>query len=177
MLGRHGVQGEFQWWGRHELRDAAVILVLRADLNIGAERRRDLVAHELFECLAGRPPDHLADRMAVVDRVITGRSSGWPPRCLTREMAGRLLPVIDVLDGKRWFPAGNTRRVRQEMAHLDVCLPLSANSGQYFATGAKASTKPRSIAINAARAVSVFVQEKKLTIVFRPHGTVLARSA
>ena len=31
------------------------------------------------------------------------------------------------------------------------CLPFSANSGQYLATGAKASTRPRSIAINAAR--------------------------
>ena len=57
------------------------------------------------------------------------------------------------------------------------CLPFSANSGQYLATGAKASTRPRSIAINAASAVSVFVQEKKLTIVFSPHGMVFARSA
>ncbi len=57
------------------------------------------------------------------------------------------------------------------------CLPFSANSGQYFATGAKASTKPRSMAINAASAVSVLVQEKKLTIVSSPHATVFARSA
>src|SRR4051794_16617579 len=57
------------------------------------------------------------------------------------------------------------------------CLPFSANSGQYFATGAKASMAPRSIAINAANAVSVFVHEKKFTMVSCPHGTVFARSA
>ena len=45
------------------------------------------------------------------------------------------------------------------------CLPFWANSGQYLATGANASIWPRSIAINAASAVSVFVQEKKLTMV------------
>ena len=57
------------------------------------------------------------------------------------------------------------------------CLPFWANSGQYFATGAKASIAPLSISINAASAVRALVQEKKLTIVFSVQATVFARSA
>ena len=52
------------------------------------------------------------------------------------------------------------------------CLPLAANSGQYFATGANGSSRPRSISISAASAVTFLVLEKTLTIVFSDHSRV-----
>jgi hypothetical protein len=63
MVRRHGVQGNIQWWRWNQLRDAAVVLVSCADLDVGAERLRDLVTDELLERLTGSPPDHLADQV------------------------------------------------------------------------------------------------------------------
>ena len=53
-----------------------VVLVPRADLDVGTERFRDLVADELLERLTGGTPDHLADQVTVVDHVIAGGRPG-----------------------------------------------------------------------------------------------------
>ena len=45
------------------------------------------------------------------------------------------------------------------------CLPLAANSGQYFATGASTSSSPRSTSISAARLVTVLVEDQTLVMV------------
>ena len=56
------------------------------------------------------------------------------------------------------------------------CLPLAANSGQYFATGWSTSSSPRSTSISAARLVTVLVEDQTLVIVCSSHGVVLAWS-
>ena len=79
---------------------------------------------------------------------------------------------------ERDLPAGHARGVRQQVADLDVLLAvLRRTPASTTTTGAKASMAPRSIATRPASAVSVLVHEKKLTIVFSPHGIVFARSA
>jgi hypothetical protein len=61
---------------------------VEADLGIGFQRHRDLVAHELLEGLAGGTPDHLTDQMSVVDGVVAGRRSRRPPRFLACQVLG-----------------------------------------------------------------------------------------
>ena len=56
------------------------------------------------------------------------------------------------------------------------CLPLAANSGQYFATGWSTSSSPRSTSISAARLVTVLVEDQTLVMVCSSHGVVLASS-
>ena len=67
--------------------------------------------------------------MPVVDRVIAGGRPGWPPRRLSREMAGRPLPVIYVLDTERWLPSRYARCVRKQVAHLDVLFAVVGEFG------------------------------------------------
>ena len=53
-------------------------------------------------------------------------------------------------------------------------LPASANSGQYVATGASTSTRPRLASTSSDRHDIVFVVENTLMIVSSSHGTVPA---
>ena len=63
------------------------------------------------------------------------------------------------------------------MAHLDVLLPLAANSGQYTATGVLKSSSPRSTSMSAVRLVTVLVLDHTLTMVSSAHCLVCAASA
>src|SRR4051812_43091873 len=56
-------------------------------------------------------------------------------------------------------------------------LPLAANSGQYFATGAYTSNSPRSASTRAASDVMVFVVDHTLVIVCSDHGSARPSSA
>src|SRR6185437_414754 len=56
-------------------------------------------------------------------------------------------------------------------------LPFAANSGQYAATGASRSTRPRSASMSTARLVTVLVVDQTFTIVSRSQGRVRASSA
>ena len=53
----------------------------------------------------GDAPDHLADEVTLVQRVIAGRRARLPPRRLGGEHRRRLLPVEDVVDHDRLRPA------------------------------------------------------------------------
>jgi hypothetical protein len=56
------------------------------------------------------------------------------------------------------------------------CLPPTANSGEYLATGASTSSSPRSTSISAARLVTVLLDDQTLVMVCSDHGTVRASS-
>ena len=106
-----------------------VVVRACADLEIGAERAGDLVAHEVLQRLTGHAAQHLADEMAVVEGVIARRRARLPPRRLGGECGRRLLPVENILDDDRLVPSGNTRRVRQQMTKLDVLLAVRGELG------------------------------------------------
>ncbi len=55
-------------------------------------------------------------------------------------------------------------------------LPFSANSGQYRATGANGSSRPRSASISAARLVTVLVVDHTLVMVSSVHGEACSAS-
>src|SRR5215207_2344095 len=77
----------------------------------------------------------------------------------------------------RWSQLGNPAVCDSRWRTRTVSsLPASANSGQYFATGASTSTRPRLASTSSDRHDIVFVVENTLMIVSSSHGTVPAAS-
>ena len=122
---------ERQRWRRDHLRDAVVVLRRRADVEVGAERSRDLLREERADRLAGDPAHDLADEVALRDRVVAGRRARLPPRLLRGEQRGAPCPsrrgprgCIGCCQPDR--PALWLKRWRTSTPSL----PPSANSGQ-----------------------------------------------
>ena len=133
-------QVERQRWRRDHRRDAAPVASAGADLEVGAERRRDLLGHELLERLAGDPPQHLADQVAEVQRVVARGGTRLPPGRLRGEPGGRLVPVVQVLDDGRLVQPGDARGVREEVPDQD---PLLARRPRTRASTARPARRRR----------------------------------
>ena len=123
LVGRAvGVEpGQVNWlrWPRHHVGHAVELRRRQADVEVGAQRPRDLRGEELAEAPAGDAPDHFADQVAVGQCVIARGRPGFPPGRLRRQHGGRLVPVVHVVDGDRLVPARDARGVRQQVADLD----------------------------------------------------------
>ncbi len=93
----------------------------QADVEVGAQRLGDLLAEEGPERLAGDPPHHLADQVALGDRVVAAAPCPAPSSgAWAASSDGDLLPVVEVLRGDRLRPAGQAGRVAHQVADLDV---------------------------------------------------------
>src|SRR5262245_50553491 len=101
----------------------------QADVEIGAQRSRNLRRKELAQALAGDTPDYLANQVAVRERVIPRGCSWSPPRSLPGKHGGRFAPVVNVVERNGLFPARDTRCVRQKMANLDPRFALGRELG------------------------------------------------
>ena len=103
----------------------SVVLVRGADLEVGTERARDLVADELLERFAGDPAEHLADQVAVGEGVIARRGARLPPRRLSARGGRSTSPSRRC---PRCANGGShpesPERVRQQVAKLDVLLAV-----------------------------------------------------
>ncbi len=99
---------------RHHVGDAMELRGRQADVEVGAQRPRDLRGEELAQALAGDAPDHFADQVAVGQRVVARGRPGLPPGRLRGQPGGGLVPVVQVVDGDRLVPARDARGVRQQ---------------------------------------------------------------
>ncbi len=72
----------------------------------------------------GDAPDHLADEVTLVQRVVARCRPRLPPRRLGGEHRRRLLPVEDVVHHDRLRPGRHARRVRHQVADLDLVLAV-----------------------------------------------------
>ena len=149
----------------------------QADVEVGAQRPRNVRGKELTQALAGDAPDHFADQVAVGQHVVARGRPGFPPGRLGGQQGGRLVPVVQVLEGDWLVPARDARGVRQELANLDLRLAPGRELGPVRATFASRSSSPRSTSTSAASEVMHLVVENTLVIVFSVHGTVRASSA
>src|SRR5258706_364486 len=64
----------------------------------------------------------LTSQVGLVRRVIARGGAGRPAGGLGGEPAGRVLPVVHVLQGERRFPAGHAGGVAEDVPDLDVLL-------------------------------------------------------
>ena len=109
--------------------------VWQADVEVGAQRPRNLRRKELAQALAGDAPDHFADQVAVVQHVVARGRPGFPPGRLGGQQGGRLVPVVHVLEGDGLLPARDARHVRQQMANLDPRLAVGRELGPVLGDG------------------------------------------
>ena len=97
---RHGVSGRRarpaaeRGGRRHELRDPGILARGQADVEVGAEGGRDLLAEERADRPSGHAPHDLALQVALGDRVVPGPRPRRPPGRLRGEPFDARLPVV-----------------------------------------------------------------------------------
>ena len=96
--------------GRDQLRDAAVVRGVEADVEVGAERLRHLAAEERAQRHAGDALQDLALQLALRDRVVAGGRPRLPPGRLPGQRGGDAAAVVEVL---RAGSVGRSRRGRR----------------------------------------------------------------
>src|SRR4030095_13299932 len=95
-----------------------------ADVVVGAERRRDVLAEEAADALAADAAHELADEMPEGERGGAVARAGLPPGSLPRERLHERIPGEELLDRDLAARRRETRLVREQPAHGDALLAL-----------------------------------------------------
>ena len=107
-----GHLGKVLLWRRQQTY-AVVMLCSGPDVEVCAERFRDLGAKDRAQGLPRCAPDDLAKEIALRERVIPARRAGWPPGRLRREQLTDFLMIVEVLCRNWSVEARKASRVRE----------------------------------------------------------------
>ena len=148
-----------------------------ADVVLGVQRRRDFLAQERADGLAGDAAHDLAEQEALMVHVIGGLRADLPERRLLLERFDDRFAIERRAGPERIRRKhGHGRGVVEEMPHERLFLAVAAVLGPVPVTRAFGSTSPRSISMLKQMAVMPFATDIMQTVVGASHGTRLARS-
>ena len=109
--------------------DPRVALGRCADVEVGVERTGHLLGEERAQCATVDAFDDLAEQVPLGVGVVPRLRAWFPPRCLGGEEPHELVVIEEVGLVERLVPAGETRRVRQDVASGDPVLPVGSELG------------------------------------------------
>ena len=175
LLGERGV--------RADVRRHAMLVLLGQVAHPHVELRADLRSRRqrsASDRLSGRALHNFADQHAIGDEVIEIGTAGRPYRTHRLQCPAAGPPVRGSFSHPRRSPGrsrtGPTECDRQVGDTCTSFFPFRANCGQYFATGASKSSRPRCASMCAQTAIAALVQDIKTVMVSAVYGRSLTTS-
>gem|GEM_PF-3750730 len=98
-------------------------------MEVGVERRGDLVGEERTERPPGDSAHNLTDQMSLGEGVVSRRRTRLPPRGLRGEHRSALVPVVKIVLHDRLLPTADPRRVRHEMSYEHLVFAVLCELG------------------------------------------------